>query len=190
MSETENMLNGAYYNPMVRELTQARHRASDLCREYNQTRSFETLERKRILKALLGAGGNSARITPPFYCDYGAQVQLGKGVFFNANCVVLDAAPVRIGAHTLIGPAVQIYTVLHPMDAETRRTHAEKALPVTIGDDVWIGGGAIICPGVTIGARTVIGAGSVVTRDLPADVFAAGNPCRVVRSLMDESPLP
>ncbi|MFY0665015.1 MAG: sugar O-acetyltransferase [Natronospirillum sp.] len=188
MSETENMLGGSHYNPMARELTQARHRASDLCREYNQTRSFETLERKRILKELLGAGGNSARIAPPFQCDYGAQILLGKGVFFNVNCVVLDAAEVRIGANTLIGPAVQIYTVLHPMDAATRRTHAERALPVTIGDDVWIGGGAIICPGVIIGARTVIGAGSVVTRDLPADVFAAGNPCRIVRPLGGEAP--
>lgn len=188
MSETENMMSGAQYNPMARELTQARHRASDLCQEYNQTRSFETLERKRILKALLGAGGNSTRITPPFHCDYGAQIHLGKGVFFNLNCVVLDAAPVHVGAHTLIGPAVQIYTVLHPMEAVARRSHAEYAQAVTIGDDVWIGGGAIICPGVTIGDRAVIGAGSVVTRDVPPDVFAAGNPCRAIRSLAGEEP--
>src|SRR5690554_4172885 len=126
MSETENMHSGTFYNPMARELTQARRRASDLCREYNLTQSFETLERKRILKELLGAGGNSARIAPPFQCDYGTKLKLGKGVFFNVNCVVLDAAEVCIGAHTLIGPAVQIYTVLHPMDAATRRTHTER----------------------------------------------------------------
>ena len=119
---------------------------------------------------------------PPFFCDYGSNIQLGERVFFNFNCVVLDVCCVTIGDHTLIGPAVQIYTATHPLDAAQRRL-AESGKPVEIGSDVWIGGGAIILPGVRIGARTVIGAGSVVTRDVPDEVFAAGNPCRVIRHL-------
>jgi maltose O-acetyltransferase len=119
---------------------------------------------------------------PPFFCDYGANIELGERVFFNFNCVVLDVCPVRIGAYTLFGPNVQIYTPMHPFDAALRRSQ-EFGKPVTIGADVWVGGGAIILPGVRISDRAVIGAGSVVTRDIPADVFAAGNPCRVIRQL-------
>jgi maltose O-acetyltransferase len=119
---------------------------------------------------------------PPFYCDYGSNIFLGTRVFFNFNCVVLDVCAVRIGDYTLFGPSVQIYTAMHPLDAELRRRH-EFAKPVTIGDDVWVGGAAVICPGVTIGSKAVIGAGSVVTRDIPENVFAAGNPCRVIRTL-------
>ena len=119
-----------------------------------------------------------------FFCDYGHNIVLGKKCFFNFNCVVLDVCRVTIGDYTLFGPAVQIYTATHPLEAELRRTR-EFAKPITIGSDVWIGGGAILCPGVTIGDKTVIGAGSVVTRDIPANVFAAGNPCRVIRPLAD-----
>ena len=121
---------------------------------------------------------------PPFRCDYGANIRLGARCFFNFNCVVLDVCPVTVGAHTLFGPAVQIYTATHPLDPALRRTQ-EFGRPVEIGADVWVGGGAIVCPGVRIGDRTVVGAGSVVTRDLPADVLAAGNPCRVLRRLAD-----
>lgn len=183
MTEQEKMLAGELYNPADPELSKARHRARDLCRQFNNTQSFERLERKRLLQDLLGAGGRTANIEPPFQCDYGTHIHLGKDVFFNFNCVVLDTAAVTIGARTMMGPAVQIYTPMHPMNAAERSTMMEFSRPVTIGDDVWIGGGAIICPGVTIGDRAVIGAGSVVTRDIPADVFAAGNPCRVVRAL-------
>ena len=119
---------------------------------------------------------------PPFYCDYGANIELGERVFFNFNCVVLDVCRVRIGSFSLFGPAVQIYTPMHPMDATLRRKQ-EYGKPVEIGADVWVGGGAIILPGVTIGSQAVIGAGSVVTRDVPEKVFAAGNPCRVIREL-------
>ena len=125
----------------------------------------------------------SVAITPPFQCDYGYNITLGEGVYFNVNCVVLDVAPVRIGARTLMGPGVQLYTASHPMSPEERAGGLELGVPITIGEDVWIGGGAIVCPGVTIGDGAVIGAGSVVTRDVPARVFAAGNPCRVIRSL-------
>jgi len=121
---------------------------------------------------------------PPFFCDYGTNIELGERVFFNFNCIVLDVCRVRIGDYTLIGPAVQIYTPMHPFDAGQRRV-AEFGKPVTIGSDVWIGGGAIVLPGVSIGSRAVIGAGSVVTRDVPDQVFAAGNPCRVIRVLED-----
>ena len=121
---------------------------------------------------------------PPFFCDYGTNIALGERVFFNFNCVVLDVCPVRIGSFTLFGPAVQIYTATHPFDAELRRRQ-EFGKPVEIGSDVWVGGGAIILPGVRIGSRAVIGAGSVVTRDVPEGVFAAGNPCRVIREIAE-----
>jgi maltose O-acetyltransferase len=119
---------------------------------------------------------------PPFFCDYGFNIELGERVFFNLNCVVLDVCRVRIGDYSLFGPGVQILTPMHPFDAELRRRQ-EFGKPVEIGADVWVGGGAIILSGVTIGARAVIGAGSVVTRDVPSGVFAAGNPCRALRAL-------
>ena len=182
MTEREKMLAGELYDPFDAELVAARNRARDLCQDLNATREAQADERRRILRELFGAGGDSAWIQPPFFCDYGATIELGTRVFFNFNCVVLDVCSVRIGDYTLFGPAVQIYTATHPMDAELRRTR-EFAKPVEIGSDVWVGGGAIILPGVSIGSRAVIGAGSVVTRDIPADVFAAGNPCRVIRAL-------
>ena len=121
---------------------------------------------------------------PPFYCDYGENIHLGERVFFNFNCVVLDVCPVTIGDFTLFGPAVPIYTPLHPLNAAARRGK-EYGKPVVIGADVWVGGGAIILPGVSVGPRAVIGAGSVVTRDVPGDVCAAGNPCRVIRENLE-----
>jgi maltose O-acetyltransferase len=180
MTERERMLAGELYDPMDPELVSARNRARDLCQDLNATREGQADERRRILRELFGAGGDAVWMQPPFFCDYGANIYLGTKCFFNFNCVVLDVCPVRIGDYTLFGPAVQIYTATHPMDAVLRRTR-EFAKPITIGADVWVGGGAIILPGVTIGSRVVIGAGSVVTRDIPDDVFAAGNPCRVIR---------
>src|SRR5690348_5698893 len=176
------MLAGELYDPMDAELVAARARARDLCQALNATREAESGERRQILQELFGAGGDSVWMQPPFFCDYGANIALGERVFFNFNCVVLDVCRVRIGSFTLFGPAVQIYTAMHPLDAALRRQE-EYGQPVEIGEDVWVGGGAIILPGVRIGSRSVIGAGSVVTRDIPADVFAAGNPCRVMRAL-------
>lgn len=181
-SEREKMLAGELYDPLDPELAQARVRARDLLQDLNATREAQETERRRILQDLFAAGGDTVWMQPPFYCDYGSHITLGKKCFFNFNCVVLDVCRVEIGDHTLFGPAVQIYTAMHPLDAELRRTQ-EFGKPVRIGSDVWVGGGAIICPGVTIGSRTVIGAGSVVTRDIPDGVFAAGNPCRVIRAL-------
>jgi maltose O-acetyltransferase len=184
MTEREKMLAGELYDPLDSELVEARARARDLCQHLNATRESEQAKRRQILRELFGTGGDTAWVQPPFFCDYGTNIELGERVFFNFNCVVLDVCSVRIGDFTLFGPAVQIYTAMHPLDAELRRTQ-EYATPVAIGSDVWVGGGAIILPGVQIGDRAVIGAGSVVTRDIPPGVFAAGNPCRVIRDLAD-----
>lgn len=180
------MLAGELYDPHDPDLIAARARARDLCQALNATREADIEARRQILRELLGVGGETVRMQPPFFCDYGTNIELGERVFFNFNCVVLDVCPVRIGSFTLFGPAVQIYTPMHPFDAELRRQQ-EFGKPVEVGSDVWVGGGAIILPGVLIGSRTVIGAGSVVTRSLPEGVFAAGNPCRVIREIRDGS---
>jgi maltose O-acetyltransferase len=181
-TERQKMLAGEMYDPLDPELVAARERARDLCQQLNATRESQEAERRRILTDLFGAGGDSVWMQPPFYCDYGANIELGHRVFFNFNCIVLDVCPVRIGDFTLFGPAVQIYTPLHPFNAEQRRRE-EFGKAIEIGSDVWVGGGAIILAGVRIGSRAVIGAGSVVTRDVPDGVFAAGNPCRVIRTI-------
>jgi len=181
-SERAKMLAGEMYDALDPELVIARNRARDLCQALNRTREDDAAERRRILIDLFSVGGDSVWMQPPFYCDYGSNIELGERVFFNFNCVVLDVCTVRIGSFTLLGPAVQIYTPMHPLDAALRRRE-EYGKPVEIGADVWIGGGAIILPGVRIGDRAVIGAGSVVTREIPEATFAAGNPCRVIRNI-------
>jgi maltose O-acetyltransferase len=183
-SEKEKMLAGELYDPFDAELVQARERARDLCQDLNASREGDQEVRRRILVRLFGSGGASVWMQPPFYCDYGSNILLGERVFFNFNCVVLDVCQVKIGDFTLFGPAVQIYTATHPMNAEKRRAQ-EYGKPIEIGSDVWVGGGAVICPSVKIGSKSVIGAGSVVTRDIPDGVFAAGNPCRVIREITE-----
>jgi maltose O-acetyltransferase len=178
------MIAGELYDPLDGDLVAARERARDLCWSLNATRDAAHDERRRILGELFGAGGDTVWMQPPFFCDYGSNIELGERVFFNFNCVVLDVCPVRIGSFSLFGPAVQIYTPMHPFNAELRRRQ-EFGKPVEIGSDVWVGGGAIILPGVRIGSRAVIGAGSVVSRSIPDGVFAAGNPCRVVREIAE-----
>ena len=178
------MVAGELYNASDPELVAAYRNARRLCRAFNATRPEELEERGRMAHKLFAEGGQTVRIEPPFFCDYGFNIRLGESVYFNYNCIVLDVCEVRIGSFTMFGPAVQIYTALHPMNAELRRS-VEYGKPVEIGSDVWVGGGAIICPGVRIGSRTVIGAGSVVTRDQPERVFAAGNPCRVIRKVIE-----
>ena len=181
-TERDKMLAGELYDPMDPELVAARERARDLCLDLNATRESEKDVRRRILLALFGTGGDSVWMQPPFYCDYGSNIHLGTRVFFNFNCVVLDVCEVRIGDYTLFGPGVQILTPLHPFDAALRRER-EYAKPIEIGADVWVGGGALILAGVRIGRGSVIGAGAVVTRDIPEGVFAAGNPCRVIKDV-------
>ena len=184
MSERQKMLRGELYDPLDAELTSARERARDLCQALNATREAEQEARRRILSELFGKGGETVIMQPPFYCDYGSNIEFGERVFFNFNCVVLDVCPVRIGDFTLFGPAVQILTPMHPFNASLRRKQ-EYGKPVEIGSDVWVGGGALILPGVRVGSRTIIGAGSVVTRDIPDGVLAAGNPCRVIREISE-----
>ncbi len=176
------MLAGEPYDPLDPELVLARARARDLCQDLNATREAEVERRRSILKELFAAGGDTVWMQPPFHCDYGSNIELGERVFFNFQCVVLDVCRVRIGAHTLFGPAAQVLTASHPLDAMLRRRE-EFGKPITIGKDCWIGAGALVLPGVTIGDGSVVGAGSVVTKDVPAGVLAAGNPCRVIRTL-------
>src|SRR3974377_1571357 len=160
------MLAGELYDPLDPELVRARERARNLCQDLNATREGDQDARRSILKQLFGQGGESVWMQPPFFCGYGSNILLGERVFFNFNCVVLDVCRVTVGDFTLFGPAVQIYPPTHPMTAELRRKQ-EFAKPIEIGSDVWVGGGAIICPGVKIGSKTVIGGGRGVTRGHP-----------------------
>jgi maltose O-acetyltransferase len=172
------MVRGELYDALDPELVRARDRARALCFRIN---GKPTPDRSDLLE-LFGKGGDTVWLHPPFFCDYGFNVELGERVFFNFNCVVLDTCKVTIGDYCQFGPGVQILTPLHPLDAALRRKE-EYGKPIAIGADVWVGAGALILPGVTIGARSVIGAGSVVTRDIPEGVLAVGNPCRVVRKI-------
>ncbi|MDO9357487.1 MAG: sugar O-acetyltransferase [Polaromonas sp.] len=182
-NEKQRMLAGEPYLATDPQLSAERQQARGLCQQLMLLPAdAPDGQRRELLDQLFGTK-TDVYVTAPFFCDYGRNIRLGANVYFNFNCVVLDVAPVTIGANCLFGPAVQIYTALHPIDAAERRGGLESGQPVVIGDDVWVGGAAVICPGVTIGEGSVIGAGSVVTRDIPAHVFAAGNPCRVIRAL-------
>jgi len=183
-TEKQKMLAGELYDALDPELVTARERARNLCQDLNATRELEQETRRRILSELLGSGGDSVWMQPPFHCDYGSNIYLGERVYFNFNCVILDVCEVHVGDFTFFGPAVQIYAATHPLNAQLRRSQ-EFGKPVVIGSDVWVGGGSIILPGITIGSRTVIGAGSVVTKDIPDDVVAVGNPCRVLRQITE-----
>jgi maltose O-acetyltransferase len=179
------MLAGELYNSTEPDLVDARLRSQRLCNQYNQTDPAAFEQRRDLLAHLFEHFGEKSEILPPFYCDYGSHIRIGGGSFLNFNCIILDCNRVTIGDRVLIGPSVQIYTASHPLDSTLRAALQELALSITIEDDVWIGGGAIICPGITIGTGSTIGAGSVVTRRVPPHVFAAGNPCKVIRPLTD-----
>lgn len=185
MDETEKqkMLAGELYRGYDPELVAERQNARRLTRLYNSTTEQETQRRVQILRELFGTVGSSIDIEPPFYCDYGYNIHAGDGFYMNFGCVILDCCPVHIGNNVLCAPSVQIYTATHPTDPEVRLSGQEFAAPVRIGNNVWIGGGAIICPGVTIGDHSTIAAGSVVVKDIPARVVAGGNPCRIIRQL-------
>lgn len=182
-SEKQKMLAGELYLAADPELVAERKRARRLTRRYNHSTEEETVEREALLRELFGSVGTRTEIEPPFRCDYGSNIYAGDGLYMNFDCVVLDCAPVRLGSNVMCGPGVHIYAASHPLEAEERLKGVELALPVTIGNNVWIGGKTIIRPGVTIGDNTTIGAGSVVTRDIPPNVLAAGTPCRVIREL-------
>jgi maltose O-acetyltransferase len=184
-SEAAKMLSSLPYDWMDRDLLEKQHRARELLRKYNHTTRKQAKKRSRILKKLLAETGSDIWIEPPFYCDYGSQIKIGDNVYVNFNCTFLDAAPILIGSGTFIAPNVSIYTETHSVIAAERlQRGSDLAYPVKIGTNVWIGGGSIILPGVTVGDNTTIGAGSVVTRAIPANVVAVGNPCRVIRGLL------
>lgn len=191
MTEREKMLAGQLYDCGDEELLTQWHRAKNLMRDYNLTDSADLKEKERILNELLGGRGRNLWITAPFYVDYGNNIYFGNNCEVNMNCTFLDDNIIRIGDNALIAPNVQIYTAFHPTNAIERFGEPKedgsfafcktRTAPVTIGNNVWIGGGAILMPGVTIGDNVVIGAGSVVTRDIPSNTVACGNPCRVMR---------
>ncbi|HTW16065.1 MAG TPA: sugar O-acetyltransferase [Nocardioides sp.] len=179
----ERMLAGDAYIADDPELEEASYAARDLMSAVNATDPREKPLRRRLLEELLGAIGEETEIRPPLYVDYGSHLSIGARSFVNFGLVALDVAAITIGDDVQIGPNVQLLTPTHPVEPGPRRDKWEAAKPITIGDNVWLGGGVIVCPGVTIGADTVVGAGSVVTKDLPAGVVAVGNPARVVRKV-------
>ncbi|MCE5185632.1 MAG: sugar O-acetyltransferase [Planctomycetaceae bacterium] len=179
-TEKEKMLAGELYNSLDAELVRERDFARRLTFAFNRTGPDEIDRRKAILRELLRAKG-SFYIEPSFYCDYGYNIEIGDNFYANFGCVILDVNTVKIGDNALLAPNVQIYTAAHPTDPAVRLTGKEFAKPISIGDNVWIGGGAILCPGVKVGSNVTIGAGSIVTKDIPDNVIAAGNPCRVIR---------
>jgi maltose O-acetyltransferase len=182
-SARELMLAGEDYLADDPELTALRSRAAALTERYNATPAADAAGRRALLEELLGSVGEDAEIRSPFHCDYGSQLHVGPRTFANFGLVALDCARIDVGADVQIAPYVQLLTATHPLDPAPRRAKLESARPIAIGDNVWLGGGAVVGPGVTIGANTVVGAGAVVVRDLPADVVAAGVPARVVRNL-------
>ena len=181
----EKMLAGESYNILDPELEIDRQRAKGLLRLYNSSEA--AAERQAILEQLLGHIGQNSFIESPFHCAYGQNTYIGDHVFMNVFCAILDCNEVRIGDHVMIGPAVQIYTAAHHLQAEPRNRGMEVAKPIVIEDNVWIGGGAILLPGMSIGRNAVVGAGAVVTRDVPANTVVAGNPARVIRVIDNEN---
>ncbi len=182
-SEKDRMMRGAPYLANHPALLEERRRCRLLCERFNATSFAETGPRRAILLQLLGELGEDADIMAPFQCDYGYHISVGARTFINYNAVVLDGAAVTIGSDVQIGPNVQLLTAIHPLDPVERRRGTETAKPVSIGDGAWLAAGVIVLPGVSIGADTVVGAGSVVTRDLPDGHLCLGNPCRVIREV-------
>ncbi|MFO7815166.1 MAG: sugar O-acetyltransferase [Halanaerobiales bacterium] len=181
MSEKEKMLNGKFYDPTDCELKKDRVEARKLIHSLNQLSPAEGIRKKEIIKQLMGTTGKEFCVEPPFYCDYGYNIEVGENFYANFNCIILDVNKVFIGDEVKLGPGVHIYTASHPCDPEERLAKTEYGKKVVIGDNVWIGGGTIILPGVEIGSNTTIGAGSVVTKDIPANVIAVGHPCEVIK---------
>lgn len=186
MSEKEKMLAGELYIAMDEELRNDFFKAKKLTRLYNRTTEEEGDYRKQLLRELFESTGENFYIEPPFRCDYGCHISIGENFYSNYDCIILDVCKVKIGNNVLFGPRVSIYAAAHPIDAETRNTGLEYGKPVTIGDNVWVGGNTVINPGVTIGNNVVIGSGSVVTKDIPDNVIAVGNPCKVLRQITEE----
>lgn len=182
-AEYQKQRRGEWFDATCEELSGFYIKVQRLLKEYNAADVLEKEKRRALLKEVAGSVGENVTVTPPLYCDYGCHLFLEDNVYINTGSVFLDAGYVRIGQGSFIGPNVQFYTVNHPLDVEQRRKGLEKAQPITIGKDVWIGGAVVILPGVTIGDGSVIGAGSVVVKDIPAGVIAAGNPCKIIKKI-------
>ena len=177
--ELDKQKNGEWYIPSAEVFVKLQNKSRKFMQEYNK--ESDKKKREEILKKWLGNIGENCYIEPPFFCDFGCNLKLGEKVYFNTNCIVLDSAEIEIGDYTMIGSGVQIYTPEHPLSIEERRKDFERALPIKIGRDCWIGSGVIILPGVEIGDGTVIGAGSIVIKSVPSNCVAVGNPCKVIK---------
>lgn len=186
MTEKEKMLSQALYFADDKELMNDRMICKDFCYEYNMLRPSQVEEQKVIIKKILGKTKESFFITPPFWCDYGYNIEIGENFYANHNCVILDCAKVTFGDNVFVAPDCGFYTAGHPIDTVKRNLGLEFAHQITVGNNVWIGGGVKVMPGVTIGNNVVIGSGSIVTKDIPDNVVAVGNPCRVLRAITEE----
>jgi maltose O-acetyltransferase len=182
MTEKEKMLAGMFYNPMDPKLSSDRLKAKKLCQKFNDM-AFDKLDERMALLKNLFQTENTCYMEPIFFCDYGYNIEIGKNFYANHNCTILDVNKVKIGDNVMFAPNVQIYTATHPVNAEERISGKEMGYPIEIGDNVWLGGGVIVCPGVKIGKNTTIAAGSVVIKNIPENVLAGGNPCKVIRNL-------
>lgn len=189
MTEEEKMRHGFLYDANNdAALLDARRRCKDICYEYNLLRPSEEEKQRELMRRLLGKTGKNFQILAPFWCDYGVNIEIGENFFANHNCVILDGGKITFGNNVFVGPNCGFYTAGHPLDAARRNQGLEYARPIVVGDNVWFGAGVSVLPGITVGSNTVIGAGSVVTRDIPAGVVAVGNPCRVIRMLVEDLP--
>lgn len=186
MNQKERMLAGLPYKAWLDGLSEERIENKLKIHEYNLTRPDDKKKMKEMIKDILGKTGDEVVIEQPFRCDYGKNIEVGNNFFANYNCVILDVAKVTIGENVMFAPNVSIYTAGHPLHPESRNSGYEYGIPVTIGNNVWVGGNVVINPGVTIGNNVVIGSGSVVTKDIPDNVIAVGNPCRVIREITEE----
>ena len=182
-TEKEKMLDGEFYYANDKQLVLERKRAKELTRLFNLSSGENIKQRRAIINELFGKIGSKFEIEPPFYCDYGKNIICGENLYINTGCIILDCNAVRIGENVKFGPAVQIYTAYHPTEPNLRKTGQELASPIVVGDNVWIGGRTILCPGIKIGNNSTIGAGSVVVKDIPDNVIAVGNPCKVVKHI-------
>ena len=183
MTEREKMLSGELYSPQDAELSAMHLKVQKLYERYNKIPAAKAKKREKLIKKILGGTGENVRVETPFFCDYGVNIEVGENFFANYGCIILDVNKVKIGKNCMLAPNVGIYSATHPVRAEERYNGVELGYPVTIGDNCWIGGGAVICPGVTLGNNVVVGAGSVVTKSFPDNVVIAGNPAKIIREL-------
>lgn len=189
MNEKEKMLKGEVYNPADKQLSAERKQCKDICFEYNNTKPSNINKRIKLIKKLIRKAGKTFLLEQPFYCDYGYNIEFGENFYANHGLVILDTAKVSFGENVFIGPQCGFYTPIHPIDAEERNTGLEYAKPIVVGNNVWFGGNVVVLAGVEIGSNVVIGAGSVVTKNIPDNVVAAGNPCKILRSITEKDKL-